>query len=96
MQWVADSLKYDQPVEEAGIFTLKDNVLGIKIHHYRGLDGWFLTCHALGIDARELSDVSFDDAVDRTRALIAVKIRALTKDARRFLDDDSENEMVRY
>ena len=37
------------------------------LHHYTGLDGWFLTCDRLGLRLRELGDIPTEEAKTEAR-----------------------------
>ena len=53
----------------------------ILVHRYTGCDGWFLTCRDLGLDTRELGDISADEAkqqaVDIVAQAMSARIEAL-------------------
>lgn len=98
MQWVARSLKFNEPLENGGIFELKGNELRIIIHHhkYYSEKEWFLSFAPLGIDKIELGEISFDEAVEKSKKIIQERIQYLYNKAVKFLLDDTENERVRY
>ena len=98
MQWIARSLKYDEPLEDGSIFELKGNKLKIVIHHHRYYSEkeWLLSCAVLGIDKVELGEVPFDEAVERTKQIIKKRIEFLQDEAFKFVLDGTEIERVRY
>lgn len=56
--------KYNQQPENGSVFELKDNGLGISIHHYIGCgNDWYVSCKALGISAKSLYTQDFTEAV---------------------------------
>ena len=48
----------------------------ILVHRYVGCDGWFLTCRDLGLDTRELGDISADEAKQQAVDIVAQAMSA--------------------
>ena len=56
--------------------------LRICVHRVHRLEGWFVTCHELRIDRRELGDVTLDEAKTSALALVGQQLSTLFHDLR--------------
>lgn len=86
--------KFGQPVESGSIFRTKAGTMEITIHRYRDCEGWFLTCHDLGIEATELKSEGLMQAVRESGEIIKKTIDKMQKNINTFCD--SKIEISRY
>lgn len=95
LKWKSNA-RYDEEVEKGSIFELKDNKLGILIHHYIGCgNNWYLSCKALGIRNKNLETENFGEAVVKAKVIIWHEVNLLSFYMDNFKDGD-ENILVRY
>lgn len=64
-------------------FYLKNNNLNICIHKFS--DGWYLSCHKLGITDTFLTNMDFDEAVLEAQKIVMDKATELYKCATDFV-----------
>lgn len=96
MKWKSNA-KFGQPTENGTIFTLKDYRLPLSIHTNPGYGPeWRLTCRALRIDMEELRTEDFNEAVSRAKELVRKRLALLQENFGAFVNDASENEIVRH
>lgn len=93
MKWQTNS-RYNVPVEDGTIF--KNEVASISIHRIIHCSGWYLSCAELGFSQQKLNGETFDEAVTDAKQLIKNKMVLLKEKYDGFLNDDSNNEIVRY
>lgn len=93
MKWESNA-KYAQPVDSGSIYTHESK--RIKVHRMMGCDGWYLTCNELGFSQTSLCSETFNDAVIESKQLIEKKLNSLLEEYNQFINDDSNNEIVRY
>lgn len=65
------------------IFDLKNNKLGICIHHIFGLDGWYLSCKHLKLSDIPLKGQEFEEVVFEAQLIIdsqITKVRNMADD----------------
>lgn len=82
--------KYGQPVESGSIFRAKAGTMEITIHKYMGCEGWFLTCHDLGIEAMELKSESLIQATKESGEILKKTIAKIQKNIEKFCDSKVE------
>lgn len=78
---------------EPRIWHLELDGLLVIVHRWHGLDGWFVTCHAMGVDKETLAAAALDSA--KNEALIILRGRArrwLAKLDSQLLHTDGEAE----
>lgn len=87
---------YKQDVKEGSIFTLKDNKLGISIHHFVGCgNNWYLSCQALGISQYDLNTEDFEVAVELSKKIVSHTTNAIVENAMNFCTSES-NTFTKY
>ena len=95
LEWKSNA-QYNEEVEQGSVFELKDNKLGISIHHYIGCgNNWYLTCKALKMSARSLETEDFEEAVEKAKKIICHEVDLLVCCMENFKIGD-ENILVRY
>ncbi len=79
-----------------GIFDLKDNSLKLSIHKYVGCwDNLYLSCYELGISRKDLETEDFNEAVSKSKEIVAERMKYLRDEAHKFIVDECI-EIVRY
>lgn len=95
LEWKSNA-RYNEEVEQGSIFELKDNKLGISIHHYVGCgNNWYLSCKALKMSGRSLDTENFNEAVNKAKEIINEEVAKLMSPAMGFYEGE-ENILVRY
>lgn len=75
------------------IFT--NEVKTISVHRIANCSGWYLSCIELGFSQYRLEGETFDEAVTDVKRLIKDKMKLIKEKYDVFLNDNSENEIVR-
>lgn len=95
MQWKSNA-RYNQPVEDGTIFTLKSDAR-IVIHKLHGCgERWYLSCPELSIEKENLGTEDFDEAVKKAQDIVHQVLNKLIVSYGSFVTDDPVNEIVRY
>lgn len=88
--------RYKEKLKDGSIFELKDNSLKLSIHKYMGCgDNLYLSCYELGISRKDLETEDFNEAVSKSKEIVAEKMKHLREEALRFCMD-THVEIVRY
>ena len=80
--------KFNVPVENGTIYTVKVNNMTVYIHKIIGLEGWFLNCDKLGIMDKELKSKDLFACVRESRKIMKAKLNELTENVELFCIDD--------
>lgn len=95
LEWKSNA-QYNEDLNEGSIFELKDNKLGISIHHYVGCgNNWYLSCKALKMSSRSLETENFEEAVEKAKRIIWHEVDLLMCYMENFRMGE-ENIFVRY
>lgn len=94
-EWQSNA-KYGQDLKDGTIFRIKGES-DICIHRIHGLgNNFYLTCGRLNIQSFGLNTDSLDVAVENTKKVIEAKMKMLNALYSNFIEDGSENIIVRY
>ena len=80
--------KFNVPVENGTIYTVKVNNMTVYIHKIIGLEEWFLNCDKLGIMDKELKSKDLFACVRESRKIMKAKLNELTENVELFCIDD--------
>lgn len=80
--------KFNVPVENGTIYTVKVNNMTVCIHKIIGLEGWFLNCDKLGIMGKELKSKNLFACVRESREIMKAKLNELIENVELFCIDD--------
>ena len=80
--------KFNVPVENGTIYTVKVNNMTVCIHKIIGLEEWFLNCDKLGIMNKELKSKNLFACVRESRKIMKAKLNELTENVELFCIDD--------
>lgn len=95
LEWKSNA-QLNEEVEKGSIFELKDNKLGILIHHYIGCgNNWYLSCKALKMSNRSLETENFEEAVVKAKIIIWHEVILLLSYMKKFRMGET-NLLVRY
>ena len=95
LEWKS-SARWNEDLDKGSIFELKDNKLGISIHHYVGCgNNWHLSCKALKMSDRSLETEDFEEAVEKAKKIILHEVDLLVCYMENFRIGE-ENILVRY
>ncbi len=86
--------RYNDPIESGTIFRGKVGVLDISIHRIIHFEGWFLSCHALGLRKMKLKSNTLSEAIEESKKVLKKTADILTDDVNSFCEQ--EVEMSRY
>lgn len=81
LNWVGNQ-GYNETEDKANEFSLKskEGFIGVtvKLHHYVGCGNvWFVSCHQLGIERREIGDVDTNEAKKIAYDIVKHKVQEL-------------------
>ena len=80
---------YKEKPENGSIFDLKDNSLKLSIHKHMGCgDNLYLSCYELGISKKDLETEDFNEAVSKSKEIVAERMKHLRDEAHKFISDE--------
>jgi len=83
MKFISNA-KLGQPVESGTIFQGNTGGMTIAIHKKIHCEGWFLTCHNLGIKDRPLKKQSLMAAIKESREILKMTIDDMQRNINMF------------
>lgn len=92
MEWKSNAGYKKQPSEG----TIFNSPYGVTIHRMIYFDGWWFSCHELNISQMKLNGETFDEAVKEAKEIVKEKLADLQNKYIAFVDDSSENIMVKW
>lgn len=82
--------KYSQPVESGSVYEGRIGNLIISVHHIYGGKEWYLSCHSLNINQRELKSEDLMSAINEAKEILRKKVEDLQKDVNAFCEESVE------
>ena len=96
MEWKSNA-RYNQEATEGTIFDLKGFDAKVSIHKIHGCGNrLYLSCPAFRFQSVPLNTEDFDVAVLEAKKSIKENLELLNACFGAFIDDDTENTLVRY
>ena len=96
MEWISNA-KCGQELNTGTIFNAKKIGHRVTIHKLHGLgNGWYLTSRDLGIERENLRTEDFEQAIQRAKDIVRLKLFTLNQLFKDFLEDDTETTFTRY
>ena len=96
MEWISNA-KCGQELNTGTIFNAKKIGLRVTIHKLHGLgNDWYLTSRDLGIERENLRTEDFEQAIQRAKDIVRLKLFTLNQIFKDFLEDDTETTFTRY
>lgn len=96
MEWISNA-KYGQELNTGTIFYAKKIGRSVTIHKLHGFgNGWYLTCRDLDIERENLRTEDFDQAIQKAKDIVRLKLFSFNQLFKDFLEDDAETTFTRY
>lgn len=81
---------YEKPVESGTVFRTTVNGITVSIHRIIHLDGWFLSCHSLGIDDRPLDAETLSGAIEESKGILTEVVQKVNDFLKCYTSEDWE------
>lgn len=96
MEWISNA-KYGQELNTGTIFDVKKIGRRVTIHKLHGLgNGWYLTCRDLGIEKENLRTEDFEQAIQKAKDTVQLKLFSFNQLFKDFWEDTTETTFTRY
>ena len=96
MEWISNA-KYGQELKTGTIFKAKKIGRCVRIHKLRGFgNDWYLTCRDLKIERKNLRTEDFEQAIQKAKDIVRLKLFAFNQLFKDFLEDATETTFTRY
>ena len=96
MEWISNA-KCGQELNTGTIFNAKKIGRRVTIHKLHGLgNDWYLTSRDLGIERENLRTEDFEQAIQRAKDIVRLKLFTFNQLFKDFLEDDTETTFTRY
>ena len=96
MEWISNA-KYGKELNTGTIFYAKKIGRSVTIHKLHGSgNGWYLTCRDLGIERENLMTEDFEQAIQKAKDIVWLKLFALNQLFKDFWEDDTETTFTIY
>ena len=96
MEWISNA-KYGQELNTGTIFNAKNIGSRVTIHKMHGFgNDWYLTCRDLGIERENLMTEDFEQAIQKAKDTVWLKLFALNQLFKDFWEDDTETTFTIY
>lgn len=89
MKFVSNA-DYRAPVESGTIFCAKVNEITVIIHRIIHLDGWFLSCHPLGIDDQPLDAETLSGAIEESKGILTEYVQKVNDFLKSYTSEEWE------
>lgn len=86
MKFISNS-SYGKPVETGTIFYTALNGINVTIHKIIHLDGWFLSCAQLQIDAQKLKAESLPGAIEESKEILKEYVKNINDFINRYTSE---------
>ena len=86
MKFISNS-SYGKPVETGTIFYTTTNGITVTIHRIIHLDGWFLSCAQLQIDAQKLKAEPLPGAIEESKEILKEYVKNINDFINRYTSE---------
>ena len=96
MEWISNA-KYGQELNTGTVFDVKKIGRRVTIHKMHGFgNGWYLTCRDLGIEKENLRTKDFEQAIQKAKDTVRLKLFSFNQLFKDFWEDTTETTFTRY
>lgn len=81
---------YEKPVESGTVFRTTVNGIAVIIHRIIHLDGWFLSCHPLGIDDQLLDAETLSGAIEESKRILTEYVQKVNDFLKSYTSEEWE------
>ena len=96
MEWISNA-KYGQELNTGTVYDVKKIGRRVTIHKMHGFgNGWYLTCRDLGIEKENLRTKDFEQAIQKAKDTVRLKLFSFNQLFKDFWEDTTETTFTRY
>lgn len=82
--------KYNEPVENGTIYEGRVGSMKILVHRIIHCDGWYLSCHDVGIRKMQLESDTLIRAINESKEVLKKRVDKMLNDVNAFCPESIE------